>query len=226
MNTIPQKLFQEGDAVIVVESISSKKLIFLSKTEKIHNKHGIFPHTSIIGKAPGSKVLHKTRHFLKFLIDFLSKPRKLPHNPFPDPSADHRDSGSQNPNSLRNGHRDDFTKAEHSPRKSRGGVRHRYFLKKSQKKLDKSRKCLIILQYFQRSFRKGTPLHLRIQQRSSRECCSFFRLDFCEKRNSFIKRFLRSWLSSAERRSAVFSWRNRRGFLGFTKTLGSCTTCC
>lgn len=56
MNDLPTKVFQEGDAVIVVESISSKKLVFLAKGLKIQNKYGVFSHENIIGKPPGSKV--------------------------------------------------------------------------------------------------------------------------------------------------------------------------
>lgn len=61
------KPFEEGDAVVIYEDITSKKLIFLQKGLKFQNKYGSFAHEQIIGVLPGSKVPSKPQNFpMKF----------------------------------------------------------------------------------------------------------------------------------------------------------------
>ena len=58
------KPFEEGDAVVLFEDITSKKLIFLQKGLKFQNKYGCFSHEQFIGVPPGSKVPFKSKYFL------------------------------------------------------------------------------------------------------------------------------------------------------------------
>ena len=67
------KPFEEGDAVVIYEDITSKKLIFLQKGLKFQNKYGSFSHEQLIGVQPGSKVLSKSKYFLLKSLRFSPK---------------------------------------------------------------------------------------------------------------------------------------------------------
>lgn len=87
------KPFQEGDAVIIFEDLTTQKLVFLEKGVKFQNRFGIFTHDQIIGLTPGSKVFKIPLSIQnQFFLDFLNEQKgEFHYRSFSHPNSDHRD---------------------------------------------------------------------------------------------------------------------------------------